>query len=260
MSRLPLSVPGAALACTLLLPSAALANRPATPAEQTALLRDLGVAASGTSCSAFLVSTVPAGTDSYARIEGISPDPPGCLGGGTTFVIARSTTGPNGPWLPVIPGRVGALNGCADAGVPDDVGQDLAACTPSGAAPRDARSRTTLGCFPTAGAKAVRVQRRKPTRCLVRRAVGFDAATAFVPATSASGFDLRGLRWKGWGSGRATATGTGASVQGATTARRRVAVRVTASEVRTDGGRLFYTRLKVRTPTTTSTLMLSWPF
>lgn len=241
------------------LPSSASANRPATAEERAAIVRDLGIGPSTPQCSAFLVSTAPGDGASYARIQPIDPLPAGCAPAGTSFVIVRSATGSGGPWAPVIPGRPEAPISCADAAVPNDVGVDLAACTPSGSTPSDARSRTTLGCYPTDGATDLLVQRRRPSRCLVRRRVVFDSPATIRPQQSATGYDLRGVRWKHWGSARATGTGTARVVKAQRTSAERIPVTLTATTIRTDGGRLFYTELRVRTPTGTATLMLNWP-
>lgn len=238
----------------LALPAAAQANRAATPAEAATLRRDLGLPPGGPSCLAYLISTAPGDGASYARIQSLDPLPAGCGPLGPSFVITKSPTGTLGPWLPVIPGQT-TLASCADAGVPNDVGADLAACVPS-SAKRDPKSRTTLGCYPTDGAMDRLVARRKPSRCLVRRQV--DLKT-FRPQQSGSGYDLRGMKWKHWGTSKATGTGTAAVVKAQKTSSKRVKVTLTASKVKTDGGRLFYTKLRVRTPSGASTLTLNWP-
>jgi hypothetical protein len=255
MSRPRLS-PGVLCASILLLaaPTAAQANRPATAAEEAAVNRDLGAAPTGPRCSAYLVSTAPGDGAAYVRIQPIDPLPTGCAPAGNSFVIARSAGGTLGPWLPVIPGRPDRPISCSDAAVPNDVGADLAACTPS-SAPSDARSRTTLGCYPDDSATVLMVQRRKPSRCLVRTRVPIET---FRPQQSGAGFDLRGITWKHWGTSKATGTGTAAAVKAQRTSAKRVKVTVTATTIRTDGGRLFYTKLRVRTPTGTTTLDLNW--
>ncbi|WP_026910331.1 hypothetical protein [Patulibacter minatonensis] len=253
--RLSLGVLGAGLVLLAAAP-AAQANRPATAAEEAAVNRDLGAApAVGPRCSAYLVSTASGDGAAYVRIQPIDPLPAGCAPAGSGFVVARSAAGTLGPWLPVIPGRPEALESCADAAVPNDVGADLAACTPS-SAPSDAKSRTTLGCYPNDGAMVLMVQRRKPSRCLVRGRVPIET---FRPQQSGTGFDLRGMTWKRWGTSRATGTGTAAVVKGQRTSRTRVKVTVTATTIKTDGGRLFYTKLRVRLPTgSVVALDLNW--
>jgi hypothetical protein len=249
MRRLQEILLGAALVGAAALPAVADANRPADASERAGLVADLAIPAEQVRCLAFLASNVPVG-EAWARVQPIVPAPPGCSRATPMFTIARLSTAPHSRWSTFLTGAGDRRRSCADARIPDDVGEDLDACASSRTLTRGGRRGVTLACFP--GAAAVTPdRRRRPSTCLVR---GADATGTATPG--APGYDLRGLRWTGWGTARATATGRASAVRGSTVSRRRVRVRLVATGLGSQGTTPIYMRLRVSPSSGPATLTL----
>lgn len=155
----------------------ASADRAATKEERAVILAEIDPAIEY--CFAARVSVVD---DTWAAVFSASPRPVGCDRIGDGLLLSHRD--PTGAWTFVYEGSA-EYPPCPSLGLPTPVGVDLEVC----AAPIP-RSKTTVTCFV---GKKMRLK-VKPRACRLGR-------------TGPGSLKLTSLRWTGWGTAAARATG-----------------------------------------------------
>lgn len=181
MNRRSASIAGALVtACALLAPSS-LQARPADAAELAAIS---ALYSAQPECSMVVVSDID---PTWARWD-YAPGQT-CEQTGNGFGVAFYSV--VGRWSDIYQGS-DPTNLCDDTEIPDVIGVELAVCAPT---PKRTRSNTRVLCLPRG--RVNRVAKRRPSSC-----VTLGPSDAFAEAAN-----LARLKWRGWGSPRATATG-----------------------------------------------------